>query len=221
MERRALVLYGRVGTYHTRTASMKKGVPGDPLLWKTCAASITQHVLVPWRAAGPVDVFVQSWSPELATLMDAYWRPAASDHDAQNETLKCPPPRLPYCDRTQWALRGMKRAAELRRRWVAGVAGRAHTTVLMMRHDVHWFDSMPPISASGGVKLWLPLDCTMYACREGRRGEMYSSPEPPTAAQCTGHGWSRGRLPCPTARLCRVQLSPAPAPRPALRLRLP
>ena len=145
-ERRALILYGRVGTFLTRTASMKKGVPGDSLLWSVCAASITQHVLRPWREAGPVDVFVQSWSPELAPLMDAHWKPAASDHDVQNVTLKCPPPRLPYCDRTQWALLGMKRAAALRTRWAAAAPGRAHATVMMMRHDVHWFSPMPAVS---------------------------------------------------------------------------
>jgi hypothetical protein len=163
-ERRALILYGRVGTYQTRTASMKKGVPGDSQLWQTCAESITQHVLRPWREAGPVDVFVQSWSPELAPLMDAHWKPAASDHELQNTTLKCPPPRLPYCDRTQWALLGMKRAAALRTRWAAAAPGRAHATVMMMRHDVHWYSPMPAVSASGAVKLWLALDCTFAAC---------------------------------------------------------
>ena len=156
-ERRALILYGRVGTYQTRTASMKKGVPGDPQLWRTCAESISQHVLRPWREAGPVDVFVQSWSPELAPLMNAHWQPAASDHELQNTTLKCPPPRLPYCDRTQWALLGMKRAVALRTRWAAAAPGRAHATVMMMRHDVHWFSPMPAVSASGAVKLWLGL----------------------------------------------------------------
>ena len=145
-ERRALILYGRIGTFKARTASLKKGVASDPQLWRTCAESITQHVLRPWREAGTVDVFVQSWNPELSALMDAHWSPAATDHDVQNETLKCPPPRLPYCDRTQWALRGMKRAAALRMRWAAAAPGRAHTTVMMMRHDVHWYSPMPAVS---------------------------------------------------------------------------
>ena len=98
-----------------------------------------------------MDVFVQSWSPELAPLMNAHWQPAASDHELQNTTLKCPPPRLPYCDRTQWALLGMKRAVALRTRWAAAAPGRAHATVMMMRHDVHWFSPMPAVSASGAV----------------------------------------------------------------------
>ena len=58
----ALVLYGRVGTYTTRTASMKAGDHGDKGLWRECANSIRSQVLEPWRAAGVrLAVFVQSW----------------------------------------------------------------------------------------------------------------------------------------------------------------
>ena len=57
-----LVLYGRVGTYTTRTASMKAGDHGDKGLWRECANSIRSQVLEPWRASGVrLAVFVQSW----------------------------------------------------------------------------------------------------------------------------------------------------------------
>ena len=49
---RAIVLYGRVGTYRVRTASMKKGLPGDFDLWRACATTILAHVVRPWREAG-------------------------------------------------------------------------------------------------------------------------------------------------------------------------
>lgn len=63
---RAIVVYGRVGTYATRTASLKKDAPGDLGMWRECAESMERHVVAPWRAAGRVDVFVQSWNLEMA-----------------------------------------------------------------------------------------------------------------------------------------------------------
>ena len=81
--RAALVLYGRVGTYLVRTQSLKMGQHGDPELWARAAASIKQHVVDPWRRAGGVDVFVQSWNPELTAQMREFWQPAAVDHAEQ------------------------------------------------------------------------------------------------------------------------------------------
>ena len=191
-ERRALILYGRVGTYTVRTASMKKGMQAEPQLWSTCAASIMDNVVQPWRAAGALDIFVQSWNPELAARMDAFWEPVASWHGNQSYTMPCLGPRLPYCDRTQWALKGMKHAAQLRSTWARSAAGRAagaHVTVLMMRHDVHWFSPMPPVNADGAVKLWLPLDCTLSSCRENR--QLWSASTPPDRKLCASRGWSR------------------------------
>ena len=81
--RAALVLYGRVGTYLVRTQSLKMGQHGDPELWARAAASIKRHVVDPWRRAGGVDVFVQSWNPELTAQMREFWQPAAVDHAEQ------------------------------------------------------------------------------------------------------------------------------------------
>ena len=121
--RAALVLYGRVGTYLVRTQSLKMGQHGDPELWARAAASIKQHVVDPWRRAGGVDVFVQSWNPELTAQMREFWQPAAVDHAEQvDDGSMIPrhcPVRLRYCERTMWALLGMKRGLALRARYAA------------------------------------------------------------------------------------------------------
>ena len=179
---RALVLYGRVGTYITRTASLRKGMPGDVKLWRTCAESIQTHVLRPWLAAGPVDVFVQSWNLELADAMDNFWQPRASFHGAQNTSLGKCPIRLNYCDRTMWALLGMKKALALRSAWAASGAlsgkgqQQAHATVLVMRHDVIWSSPLPPLRADRAVRLWLPFDCHRASCRDSaaRAADLYA-----------------------------------------------
>ena len=115
-----------------------------------------------------MDVFVQSWNPEISQEMDAYWSPARSLHAAQNTS--CPvercPVRHPYCERTMWALLGMKRALEMRRDWAAGPAGQvSHSSVITMRHDVYWFNQLPMVRADRAIRLWLPLDCTRRACQ--------------------------------------------------------
>ena len=186
---RAVVLYGRVGTYSTRTATMKKGLPADENLWRACAESINQHVVKPWSLAGRVDVFVQSWNPELADAMATFWQPSGADHAAQNRSLGRCPVRLNYCDRTMWALLGMKRALALRTRWAASALGRAagaHATVLVMRHDVIWSNTMPPLRADRSVRLWLPFDCQRASCRDqtARAADLYSEGQAPPRAAC-------------------------------------
>jgi hypothetical protein len=59
--RRALVLFGRVGTF-TRSANyISAKAMGDPRMLALCATSIVRHVLQPWRAAGDVvDTYVHS-----------------------------------------------------------------------------------------------------------------------------------------------------------------
>ena len=185
---RAVVLYGRVGTYTTRTATMKKGVPGDESLWRNCAESIRLHVVKPWSGAGRVDVFVQSWNPELGSSMGTFWDPRAADHAAQNGSMGRCPVRLNYCDRTMWALLGMKRALALRMRWAASSEGRdapPHATVLVMRHDVMWSNSLPPLRADRSVRLWLPFDCQRAACRDraARASDLYAE-RPPVREAC-------------------------------------
>ena len=180
---RAVVLYGRVGTYTTRTATMKKGLPADERLWRNCAESIKLRVVTPWRAAGRVDVFVQSWNPELALSMNVFWEPRASVHSAQNTSLGRCPVKLMYCDRTMWALLGMKRALALRASWAKSAVGRAlsaHATVLVMRHDVIWRSTLPPLRADRSVRLWLPFDCARAACRDrmARVADIYAEHTP-------------------------------------------
>ena len=181
---RAVVLYGRVGTYATRTASLKKGMPGDAGLWRKCATSIMQHIVRPWRASGTVDVFVQSWNLELADQMDDHWRPMASDHAEQNFSLGRCAIKLNYCDRTMWALLGMRRALALRTSWVASAGGRdkpPHATVLVMRHDVFWRTPLPPLRSDRSVRLWLPFDC-QKARQCGQKGIGHAHPGSSAAA---------------------------------------
>ena len=186
---RAIVLYGRVGTYETRTATMKKGLPGDLKLWRHCANSVRMHIVKPWQAAGRVDIFVQSWNPELETAMQEFWEPRSSFHAAQNYSLGRCPVRLMYCDRTMWALLGMKRALALRAAWAESAEGRAlspHATVLTMRHDVIWTNPLPPLRADRSVRLWLPFDCARAACRDkaAQASEIYNE-APPSRASCS------------------------------------
>jgi hypothetical protein len=74
----ALVLYGRIGTYTQRTAQLSSHAQGSLALWRNCADSILKNVVEPWRSAGRLDAFLQSWNPELQSAMDAFWQPAAS-----------------------------------------------------------------------------------------------------------------------------------------------
>lgn len=194
---RAVILYGRVGTYETRTASLKKGMPADEGLWRTCAASIRMHVVRPWMNSGRVDVFVQSWNPELAQTMEAFWQPRSSFHGAQNTSLGRSPVKLQYSDRTMWALLGMKRALALRSAWAESAEGRGlspHATVLVMRHDVIWASPMPPLRADRSVRLWLPFDCHRSACRDrtARASDLYAE-APPTRASCADGSTLKGR----------------------------
>ena len=163
------MVFGRVGTYSTRAGALRSGVRGDLSLWRACAHTAIEHVLNPWRVSGsPVDVFVQSWNPDMAKEMDALWQPMASDHAEQNDSAAalCPI-KMKLCERTMWALLGLKRALALRARHesAAGRSG-AHATVLVMRHDVYWRSQLPPLRADGQVRLWLPFECQVNYCRD-------------------------------------------------------
>lgn len=162
----ALVLYGRVGTYGHRAADTPAHAQGSLALWRNCADSIWRNVVAPWRSAGRLDVFVQSWNPELESDMDAYWKPAASWHGVQNSSFRCPAgSAMGYCERTWWAMLGMRHAVELRAEWAraessSDAAARLHGTVIMMRHDLFWFNELPIVRASpSGIRLWLPFNC--------------------------------------------------------------
>jgi len=167
----ALLLYGRVGTYTHRAADLTPDLPGDPALWRNCAQSIQRHIVAPWREAGALDLFVQSWNPELAVEMDAYWKPAASWHAAQKSTFSCSPltrVRVGFCERTWWAMLGMRHALELRTNWASSRTSHirprqyAHDTVVVMRHDLFWLNPLPVVVASpAATRLWLPFNCEL------------------------------------------------------------
>ena len=159
---RAVVFYGRVATRTTRAANLAVGASADESMWRECAEAAYEFVVAPWRRAGHVDVFVQSWNVELAKRMDAFWKPVASDHAQQNTTLRCPIDGLKLCERTMWALLGMKRALALRAR-----SARSHAVVFVARHDVYWRTALPPLLADDAVRLWLPFDCQLAYCRDG------------------------------------------------------
>ena len=172
---RAIVLYGRIGTYRVRTASMKKGMPGDFDLWRACATTILAHIVRPWHEAGRVDLFVQSWNPELAMQIDEFWKPAGlltsvHAHQNQSRAMACRYTRLNYCERTMWALLGMKHALELRTRWLNtanGVAATPHATVLVIRHDVIFSNSLPPVRPLPALLLF----CQIVTCSRVRPSE--------------------------------------------------
>ena len=191
---RAVVLYGRIGTYTTRSASLRLGMPGDAQLWKACAETISKHVMQPWQSVGRVDVFIQSWNMEMAKMIDEYWHPRMSDHGEQNNSIGRCPVKLAYCGRTMWALLGMKRALALRTRW-ASLNRRSdaeHVAVLVMRHDLFWKSPLPPLRADLGVRLWLPFDCQRASCHDdaSRASELYSASVVPRTSQperCTSN----------------------------------
>lgn len=164
----ALVLYGRVGTYEHRVTGSSVHARGSLALWRNCADSISRNVVEPWRSAVRLDVFVQSWNPELESDMDTYWQPAASWHGVQNNSFKCPAGSTTfYCERTWWAMLGMRHAVELLSAWVRAESGsdptaRQHGTVILMRHDLFWFNELPIVRASvNATRLWLPFRCVI------------------------------------------------------------
>lgn len=153
---RAVVLYGRIGSY-TQAARSTAG-NGSAGLVRMCALGVHTHVLTPWRQLGQVDVFVQSWNPELGTLLNRLYAPAAYEHAAQDATRfnmsRC---HGFLCARNQWALLGMQRALALRRTHEGSTQ---YATVLMMRHDLHWLSPLPHLPTTA-VRMWLPFHCAV------------------------------------------------------------
>jgi hypothetical protein len=192
----ALLLYGRVGSYTRRAADTPVRDRGSLALWRNCADSINRNVVAPWRSVGHLDVFIQSWNQEMADDMDAYWQPAASWHGVQNTSFRCPAgSTILYCERTWWAMLGMRHAIELRSAWARaeessdGTAARLHGTVIMMRHDLFWFNELPVVRASiNAVRLWLPFRCQTRHVRPPRHSSTPTNMEAVTAApELWGH----------------------------------
>ena len=179
---RAIVFYGRVGTRIESAHKLPTGAPADALMWREAAEKADEFVVQPWRRSGRVDVFIQSWNAELSRSMDAFWKPMGSEHATQNNTLRCPIDGLRLCERTMWALLGMKRGLALRADAEARGIVPMHSTVMVARHDVYWRRLLPPLRADESVRLWLPFDCQLAYCRGGPTSE---------ASSCAGNRIAR------------------------------
>ena len=204
---RALVLFGRVGTFTHSATYMPGGAhsSGDARMLALCAVSIQRHVLTPWRAAGSVDVFIHSWNPELSTTMEELYSPRRSRHDSQvNSTMRCPGrPPYPYaCMRTMWALRGAQRALRLRSEYAA--QHRQHAAVMLLRHDIHWLQDFTPLHVNAGVRLWLPMDCDVNGTV---RDEKLVHERRSATLRLSAKVKSRGVHKCPS-QLCNTYLEP-------------
>ena len=87
----AMCFHGLLAAWKGRHAppAADQAVNATRSLAKFAAASIHKHVLSPARAAGvAVAVFIHSWNPELAGVLDALYAPAASLHEPPQLGLK-------------------------------------------------------------------------------------------------------------------------------------
>jgi hypothetical protein len=118
--------------------------------------SFIEHVVQPSRAAGiKLHVFLHSWHPELASLLDSLFKPVTSAHDALPPELK----RYGSSVRSQHT--SMHRALRL---MTAQQGELSFTHVLVTRYDVLWlapFSLALPHSteAPPSPLLWLPHWC--------------------------------------------------------------
>ena len=123
----ALVVHGMVGTIlWSPSAALWRGNQGSPRLVKLCSATHIEHVVRANEAAGGVDVFVHSWNPELASVLDRAYAPhlRASLHE------------LPlYAEKTCSQALSIARAVRLLRRHERDAAF-AYRLVFLMRHDL-------------------------------------------------------------------------------------
>lgn len=186
----ALLLFGRVGLETRRSADMSLNAPSSVRFWEKAAGTIRARVVEALRRDGwIVDVFVQSWNLDLATRMDDFWRPRASHHANQSMgTAECTlqyARRAQYCDRTLWAMRGMVRAAALRRSWAAR-SGHDHALMLTMRHDLYWSADFRPAPLNTSYPLALPASFV-----KEEDGALYALPTDRTLLnhQCSEPYW--------------------------------
>ena len=57
------------------TTALWRGNQGSPRLVKLCSATHIEHIVRANEAAGGVDVFVHSWNPEIASVLDRAYAP--------------------------------------------------------------------------------------------------------------------------------------------------
>lgn len=123
----ALVVHGMLGTIlWSPSAALWRGNQGSPRLVKVCSATHVEHIVRANEAAGGVDVFVHSWNPELAEVLDRAYAPhlRSSLHE------------LPlYAEKVRSQSLSIARAVRLLRRHERQAAF-AYRLVFVMRHDL-------------------------------------------------------------------------------------
>ena len=160
-------------------------------------STIWDRIVVANRRAGfQLDVYMHSWNPELGPLLDRLYQPKRSRHE---------PIRLGLQKVASQHL-SLKTVLEL-------CAGEVHEHVLVMRHDVIWYEDFVLANLSS-APLWLPHWCLTPrltalntaqlvqtlrpACaaeQRGYLGESYLANEPPIASSPQLHMHQFGRAP--------------------------
>ena len=183
-------------------------------------STIWDRIVVANRRAGlQLDVYIHSWNPEIGPLLDWLYQPKRSRHDPMRRELhKVASQHL-----------SIKSVLEL-------CAGEVHEHVLVMRHDVIWYEDFLLADLSS-APLWLPHWCLTPqltqqlgqrlrpACaaeQRGYLGESYLANEPPIASSPQLHMHQFGRAPLRHSAVDQHyivldwwrQLTPTPAPRP-------
>ena len=178
-KRIALVLHGRIGIWRTRSSHIDDAnvvwLANAPHLWKKAPktmagidlnaslhttligfaafgrGSLWQHVVAPNRAAGiEIGIFLHSWHAEIATALDAMYRPQASRHELVNRKLNS----------VQSQHLSMKTALGLMSDHEMA-SGRKYDLVMVTRFDILYFRPLL-FSELGAGSLWLPHWCHRY-----------------------------------------------------------
>ena len=122
----ALVLHGMLGTIlWSPSAALWRGNQGSPRLVKVCSASHVEHIVRANEADG-VDVFLHSWNPELAAVLDSAYAPHLRG------SLHEPPV---YAEKTRSQALSIARAVRLVRRHERQAAF-TYKLVFVMRYDL-------------------------------------------------------------------------------------
>ena len=156
-------------------------------------STIWDRIVVANRRAGlQLDVYIHSWNPEIGPLLDWLYQPKRSRHDPMRREL--------YKVASQHL--SIKSVLEL-------CAGEVYDYVLVMRHDVIWYEDFVLANLSS-APLWLPHWCLTPqltqqlgqtlrpACaaeQRGYLGESYLANEPPIASSPQLHMHKFGRAP--------------------------
>lgn len=149
----ALLLHGKLGSWKQsaseRDASSVKrnsSIAGQASFAHFAHASLWRHVVLAHRARGAqLSVVIHSWNPELASLLDGWYRPNASAHEAS----------LPV-DKVASQHYSIKRGMAL----LSGLAGPRPSLVMVARLDLLLFsDVLLPSLPASRLSLFLPHHC--------------------------------------------------------------